>query len=281
MSLVTISADLPNIDNVLRSVNDAAGGKGLKFTSEAVRDSMNIVQRTWIQYASGVNVTYSGGTFRINSVSGAYLRSLEDGIRFIDDLSGEVFSNSPYGHWIESGTQPRDMKEKLLSSPKAKTGKDGKRYITVAFRHGAPGTTTMPAMPQSVYKDAKQLGYSRRGNGLGSTKHEWGGRLGANATGQRSHIPPHPGGSGADGAKGYTWKSGLYTGMVKVGQANHSQYMTFRRVSDNSDPRSWMFPGTKPKPIREAVAENTREEVLQLIRRGFEMDLYFMGLGGD
>jgi hypothetical protein len=37
----------------------------------------------------------------------------------------------------------------------------------------------------------------------------------------------------------------------------------------------------KPRPIREAVIENTRDEALQLIRRGFEMDLYFMGIGGE
>jgi hypothetical protein len=193
-------------------------------------------------------------------------------------MTGEVFSTSPHRNFIEDGQPARDMKADLLASPKAKTNKEGKKWMTVPFRHGAPGTQGIQAMPQNVYALAKQLGFSRRNGALKGLitgqKYTWNGRLKASPQGQRSHSGNHPG-------KGYTWKSGQFSGMVKMGQRGHSQYLTFRRVSENSDPKSWQHPGVRPKPIREAVVENTREDVLELIRRGFEMDLYFMGLGDD
>jgi hypothetical protein len=68
--------------------------------------------------------------------------------------------------------------------------------------------------------------------------------------------------------------------MVKTGGKGHSQYLTFRRISDKSDPKSWQHPGVEARPISEAVAENTKQEALELIKQGFEMDLYFMMLGG-
>lgn len=278
MSLLTISADVPSLDNVLRAV-ERAGQGNLPYTSEAVHSALvDTIQRTWIEYASGVTVTYSGGTFHVNTVSGEYVRSIQEGLRMLNNLTGEVLTTSGHGSLIEEGIRPYDQKEAMLNSPKAKVGKNGSIYMTVPFRHGVPGTVTMPSMPKHIYDSAKTLGYSRKNNFLTAMltgkKYAWGGRLQESSEGQRSHINPHPG-------KGYTWKTGLFSGMVKTGKAGHSQYLTFRRVSSNSDPASWQYPGVKPRPIREAVVENTREEVLQLIRSGFEMDLYFMGLGGE
>lgn len=283
MSLLTISAELPNLDTIISNLESAgSSGQKLPFTKEAIRAAtVDVIQRTWIQYASGAYVTYSGGSFRINVVTGEYVRSIQDGVRFPNDLTGEVFTTSPHGESIEKGQRPRDMKQALLSSPKAKKGKNGSRYITIPFRHGTPGATTIPAMPRAVYNAARRLGYTRREQGLtGDARvYVWGGRYNQGVErdaqyGMRTHIGAHPG-------AGYQHKSGIYEGMVRMGRPGHSQYMTFRRVSDKSDPRSWMHPGTPPRPIREAVVENTKEEVLQLIRRGFELDLYFMGLGGS
>lgn len=278
MSLIGINADLPNLDRVLKAVEKGSRGD-LPYTKEAIHSAtIDVIQRTWIEYASGATVTYSGGTFKINVVSGEYVRSIQDGVRFLEDLTGEVFSTSPHGAIVEEGQRAHDMKPALLSSPKAKHGKGGSTYITVPFRHGTPNTTGLAPMPNHVYNQAKNLAYSRK-NGFLKTmwtgkSYTWGGKLGKSSEGQRSHIEPHRG-------AGYTWKTGMYSGMVKMGKEGHSQYMTFRRVSSNSAPNSWQYPDVPPRPIREAVVENTKEEVLQLIRNGFSMDLYFMGLGGD
>ncbi len=40
--------------------------------------------------------------------------------------------------WVESGLPPHNMLDNLLSSPKAKRGKDGSTYVVVPFEHG-PG----------------------------------------------------------------------------------------------------------------------------------------------
>jgi hypothetical protein len=277
MSILTISADLPNLENVIKAV-EAAGRGELPYTKEAVRAAItDVVQRTWIEYASGVTVTYSGGSFVVHVVSGEYVRSIQEGLRMVDDLTGEVVTTSAHGAIIEDGIKPYDMKQKLLQSPSAHVGKNGSRYITVPFRHGTPGARTMPAMPKQVYKEAKKLGYSRKNNALNALftgrKYSWGGKLENTSEGQRSKILPN--------GQRYTWKTGLFNGMVRMGKQGHSQYMTFRRVSTNSDPNSWYYPGVPARRIREAVIENTRDEVLQLIRNGFDMDLYFMGLGGD
>jgi hypothetical protein len=269
MSLITIEATLPNIDSAIKRMGSAK----LRYTSEAVKEATGVVQRTWIEYAQGAPVTYSGGTFRINPRTGEYARSIQDGIRFPDDMTGEVFTTSPHGSIIEDGQKPRDMKIKMLMGGKAKIGKNGKRYITVPFRHGTPGATTMPSMPKAVHNEAKKLDYSRRNGELSSKKYTWGGRLKGDVGERKTHVDPHPG-------AGYTWKATQYSGMVRVGQQGHSQYFTFRRLSENSDPKSWMHPGVKPRPVREAVKENTQDEVLRLIRNGFEMDVYFLGLGG-
>jgi hypothetical protein len=279
MSLITIAADLPNMNSVLQAVEKAGQGD-LPHTKQAVRAATtDLIQRTWLQYAQGATVHFSGGTFKVNSITGAYVRSIQDGVRFPDDLTGEVFTTSPHGSIIEKGIKPFDQKRALLNSPKAKRNKDGGRYITVPFRHGTPNTVGLTPMPANVHAIAQNLGFSRRNGLLKSMwtqqRYSWGGKLGKSAQGQRSQI----GGARQENGRGYTWKTGMYSGMVRMGRPGQTQYMTFRRVSDNSDPRSWQHPGVKPRPIREAVVENTREDVLQLIRSGFEMDLYFMGLG--
>ena len=240
MSLITLGADLPNLDAVITAVEKAGRGE-LRHTKEAVRAAtVDLVQRTWIEYASGVTVHYSGGTFVVRNVTGEYVRSIQDGLRFPDNLSGEVFSTSPHRNFIEDGQPPRDMKPGLLASPKAKVNKDGKKWITVPFRHGAPDTQGIPAMPKNVHSVAKKLGFSRRNGAIKGLitgqKYTWNGRLEESAQGQRSHSGNLPG-------AGYTWKTGQFSGMVKMGTGRPTQYMTFRRVSVNSDPHSWHHPG--------------------------------------
>ncbi len=272
MSMVSIQAELPALDNIIAALSNR---NRLPYTREAVRTAtVDLIQATWIQYASGVEVSYSGGTFRVGVLTGEYVRSIQDGLRFPGDLTGEVFSTSKHGAAIESGQEAKDMKPKLLASPKAKVGVNGKKYITIPFRHGAPGSSTMAAMPKQIHDQAKKLNFSRVTASLPTRTYSWGGRIKEDDTGKRSHSGAHPG-------AGYSWKTGKYQGMVKAGSAGQTQYLTFRRVSENSDPKSWRRPTIKPKPIREAVIENTREQVQDMIIQGFQKDLAAAGLGGN
>ncbi|WP_311080957.1 hypothetical protein [Paenibacillus polymyxa] len=272
MNMLSIEAELPALDDIIARLSN---GQRLPYTRTAVQAATTeLVQATWIQYASGAQVSFSGGNFRVGVQTGDYVRSIQDGLRFPDDLTGEVFTTSAHGAAIESGQDARDLKPSLLASPKAKTGANGKKYITVPFRHGTPGAATMPTMPKSIYTQARSLSFSRVLSPLPTRSYSWGGRIKEDDTGKRSHVGEHPG-------AGYTWKAGKYQGLVKMGQPGHTQYLTFRRLSENSSKKSWMRPAIKPKPIRQAVIENTREQVQDMIVQGFQQDLAAMGLGGD
>lgn len=259
-----IRADFPNMNHILDELEKM--GRDLPYTQEAVKTSTEVVQRRWIEYASGARVVYSGGSFVVKSVSGEYMRSIVDGLSYPalgDKLTGEVTSLSKHGRIIEEGIKPFDMKTTHLNGAKTKTGKDGSRYVTVPFRHSTPGNSVAAnAMPEQVYQNAKTLATSRKNGVIRSwydkNQYSWGGRLPSSKGGQREK--PH-------------WSTGRYTGMVKMGLSGHSQYLTFRRISENSPPEAWLHPGKEPRPVTEAVVENSRDEVIDLIRTGFELDL--------
>jgi hypothetical protein len=246
------------------------GSGELLYTQEAVRTATEVIQRYWLEAISGRTVTWGGGAFKVNVVSGAYLRSVAEGLRYPangDALTGEVVSLSPHGEIVENGIKPFDMKQTHLNGPKSQVGKDGKRYVTIPFRHNVPGSTAIGnAMPKEVYAKAMQLAVSRR-NGLlvhwfSAKKYEWGDRLSENDSGVKQR--PH-------------WTTSKYTSMVKMAGRPHTQYLTFRRISENSKPESWRHPGVAPRPVTQAVEEMARDEVIQLIRTGFEVDLASLG----
>jgi hypothetical protein len=68
--------------------------------------------------------------------------------------------------------------------------------------------------------------------------------------------------------------------MVKMNGRPQSVYLTFRRISDKSDPMAWRHPGVRPRQVTEAVEENVRKDVLDLIRVGFEVDIARLGFRG-
>ncbi len=270
MSRLSVEIQLPEFDSVLERLGK---GNKLPYTEAAVREAAHLLQSTWVEYASGVNVSYSGGTFRVGIQTGDYVRSIQNGLRFPDSMTGEVFSTSSHGESIESGQDSRDLKPKLLASPKAKTGKNGKKYITVPFRHGAPGAANN-AMPGHIYDQARRLTFSRVSSNLPTRTYDWGGRIKEDNTGQRSQAGAHPG-------AGNSWKAGPYQGMVRMNKQGQTQYMTFRRLSENSPAAAWRRPPTKPKPIRNAVIENTRDQIEEMISQGFQQDMAATGLGGN
>lgn len=176
---------------------------------------------------------------------------------------------------IENGKAPFDMKPGLLAGPNAKTGKTG-RYNTVPFRHGTPGTTgkrvgqpmpitglTPAGRPKSmVYTEAKKLKASTE-TAVGTTA--WGGRTGDfGGLGIRTQLPVKKGRPGP-----YTWKSSPYSNMVKVAKtyskATQNQFLTFRRVSDNSDPASWWHPGIKARRFVNQVHEYITDIVKRIL----------------
>lgn len=153
---------------------------------------------------------------------------------------------------VEGGWGGGDMKPGLLAGRNVKTTKDGGRIAYVPFRHGTPGTSdrsfaSMGSVHQAhgmsrsdaeqlgrkVHKAAKALGPTTSHPGAGTS---WGDRL------QAGMAPKL-----ANRTSGYKHKTDIFAGMVRkeqtYGAATQNSYTTFRAVSDNSDPASWVHPG--------------------------------------
>lgn len=68
-----------------------------------------------------------------------------DGLELKEDSDVWVLSLNAKVRWIEDGLEPGEMLDDILSSPKAKTSKDGKKYLAVPFNHGPGKAAPTPA----------------------------------------------------------------------------------------------------------------------------------------
>lgn len=93
-------------------------------------------------------VDYAGQ--RLNSRYAMYLQGLKqpvevDGV-FVVELDAKLM-------WIEDGMEPHDMLDKLLASPKAKTSKDGSKYVVVPFKHDVEKVSTGESIVTNAHND--------------------------------------------------------------------------------------------------------------------------------
>ncbi len=199
--------------NVFRLVNETL--------KESFADTFNIlaneIRKEWI-----TNIAQSSAPSKWKSRYISTIRT-EGSFPYIEILGGDDSFNNSGGIGasvlIEEGAKPFDMKIGLLNSPKAKVGKNGKKYITVPFRHGTPGTSGFNSvMPTSLYQKIKSMPF---GSVLKTGKIEG---QDLSQYGKKTH-----------------WKSGKFQGLTKVGREGHTGYYTFRRVSEDSS--GWIYPG--------------------------------------
>jgi hypothetical protein len=147
-------------------------------------------------------------------------------------------SDNPLPMMVEDGVSPFDMKTGFGESDKRKITENG-WYLTIPFRHAtsdavAESTLFASTMPREVYNIAK----------------------GATAPLKISDLPEQYRVKGVrqeirteDKIWGeYKHKTAQYEGLVRVETSSGNEkkrggYFTFRRVSNNSDPNSWIHPG--------------------------------------
>lgn len=190
---------------------------------------------------------------KLNSTRPLYLMGLNfDSIQYPYEnnaFSGAVVLRGQLPNMLEEGFPDFDMKIGFSKSKKIKKKDNGGWYLTVPIRHSTPGSFMYgQAMGKDVYGVAKKLNAYKSGQG--------------NA---RLNWP----GAGDVSWKGYQRKTNNYNGMVRIvksyQKATQSQYMTFRRVSDTSDPMSWWHPGFSGVKIAESLmpfAEKTFIDIL-------------------
>lgn len=154
-------------------------------------------------------------------------------IEKIDNYNIIVGLNGMLPNMIEQGAEPFDMKEGFEKSSKRKVKKNGGWYLTIPFRFATPTSTATSAvfssvMPSAVYQVAKQLGRNES--------------LKVKTLPLQFQIPSTRPSVPKFGE--YTHKSSIYEGMQKKqDDKGRSQYTTFRRVSDLSDPNAWIHTG--------------------------------------
>lgn len=157
-----------------------------------------------------------------------------------DDLSIVIGLSGWLANAVEKGIGPFDLKEGFRNSSKVKLKPAGGWYMTIPFRHGISSTIGDSSifaniMPGKVYEIAKQKLADRKSQltirdlppefQIRNVRPEVYNR----DTGQRFGAYQH--------------KNNIYEGMKNLGAPGHSQYVTFRRVSDMSDPMSWIHTG--------------------------------------
>lgn len=203
-------------------------------------------------------------------------------------LKGSVILKGDFPNMIEQGISAFDMKEGFAKSSKKTMKKDGKGwFLTIPFRYATPGaigdsSVFTGVLPQSVYQAIKKKDAAQSQIGLGV---EFGSGL------KKQEIPaeyavPKMRGEFSDvitktkSSFGvYVNKTSLYEGLQKASKTYQSgggsQYVSFRRVSDKSDPSSWIHSGI--------LARNLADKALTKLNIAQEVDLvtdnYLAALG--
>lgn len=182
----------------------------------------------------------------LHSSRNLYMRSI-----IVSDpgqFKGAVELVNDVPNMIESGKPPYDMKPALLNGKKAKTGKNGKKYNTVPYSIGTPDALEenfSTIMPEAVYEAVKSkpqdipiVGGVRT---QGLTKDE----IPEQYREPQSKLVTVINTKFDAEWKKYTHKSSIYEGIIrqKSNVTGQNSYMSFRRVSENSDPLAWIHPG--------------------------------------
>jgi hypothetical protein len=159
---------------------------------------------------------------------------------------------------LELGKSGFDEKPGFEKSKKATKGKDGSWYITVPFRHAVPGsvgesTAFSSVLPEEAYKLAKSQSTPVQLSQLPSYLQKKGVRQEFKI--KNKVIPA------------YQHKAAKYEGLIRIvdQRENRGQYMTFRRVSNNSDPYAWFHPGFRPYGLLGKALIKT--DVASVVRR--------------
>lgn len=196
-------------------------------------------------------------------------------IKLIDTgkMEGTVlldYSKDKLIQMLEEGASPFDMKDGLMGSSKVKFTKNGKKFITVPLRwttgidQGNIGGTKMPS---EVYKEARKLS-TKESIKLGSLPDKYQ---------QVKSRPEIQDSAGKVLFDEYTHKHSIYQGITKVtdGVTSQNVYMSFRRISENSDKNAFIHPGFLAKNLMKRAYEkmNLEEEL------GVQIDNELKNLG--
>jgi hypothetical protein len=262
----------------LLAVFDMAGKKQFPETAQATKVATSLVHMTWKMYAMGADIPGSGR--KVEKPTGEYARSIHKTME--GPFRGVVYTDSPYATTLEDGSPRLDLKKIIPFGQKARMGKNGP-YTIVPIRHGTPTSLQNP-MPQKAYNEIRRAlreGQRTQGQSGIQKSSVVGQRQEPNAFGQLVSRSTYQWGGSLRNSP-FPRLEGLTVFDVSAGKQTRSVYLTFRVVSANPPKRSkaergwansWVVPAKEGLHLARYAAENTAEEVQNIIRAGIERDL--------
>lgn len=199
----------------------------------------------------------------LNSTRKQYLQGLN--IQNISPTKKSIQLTGEFPNAIESGMSAFDMKNGFLASPKAKNGKLGK-YITIPFRFAVSGSigeseVFAAVMPKKISDIAKTL--TPTTSTVGNVTR--GDRIKFDQIPQQYQTPNSRASivneKGVTTYPQYTHKGSIYEGITKnqktYENATQNSYVSFRRVSQKSDPMAFIHKGIEAKDFANKAFDKT------------------------
>lgn len=145
---------------------------------------------------------------------------------------------------LEQGKEAFDMKPGILNGPNAKISAKGSRYQDIRFAHGSPTQSKIKKLPKELFKQVNTMQLGQRYSDKNRLKNWNMGRPG-----------------------GYEHKTGIYDDLHKARNKGTglTEFQTFRRVSENSDPSAFIHPGLKALNLAEKVKEYMEGQIDSII----------------
>lgn len=184
---------------------------------------------------------------------GSTRRRYLNGIQVVQDgrLTNTIVLKGSLNNKIENGSPSYDMKQAFARSGKVKYTKDGGWYLSIPFRHATSGAlgeseAFSSVMPKDLTKIARERAKSGKNTAL-----------------RARDLPRALQQKSENKTSGYKHKSSIYEGLKRVGSFEEERdgvYMTFRRVSDKSNPKAFIHPGFKPRNFADKAMSNPNIE---------------------
>lgn len=238
----------------------------ISIDTNTIRDSYDVddeqIGNIIDSVTKSVTLAYAGyleqqAKQNLHKTKNIYIRN----IKLLDEgrMKGAVlldYSKNPLVKMIEEGASAFDMKIGFEHSEKKHIKANGAGwYLTIPFREASEGSIGeadifTSVMPEAVYEAVKQkdadiptnTGFKSKGLTINEVPSEY--RAPKTRAAVTSIITNQR-------FEEYKNKSSVYAGISKITDkvTGQSSYQSFRRVSDKSDPNSWIFPGMEAKHL--------------------------------
>jgi hypothetical protein len=185
---------------------------------------------------------------------------------------------------IEFGAPPFSIRDAWLRNG-ARGARHGKRgaYIIIPFRHGSGESVHFKSNLDPHVRALAQGGSVNERRYKRMTENPWSSAI---TRYKGPHGPAVQLGLGpkyrktvkmSTPATKYTWKRAMLAGVKRYGRAGHTSYLTFRTMSEASDPSAWVVPALPANPVAQSVLAYVQDQVRARIRADMEQ----MAPGGN